>query len=488
MAIGLILAVIFITVSRFRFVDGDEGFYILAAKLVYHGKVLYRDFFYTQMPLLPYVYGAWMQLAGETWNSARLLSALAADALGCLLYLHVEWITGRRLAGLLAVVLFTANIYTLAWFPTVKTFALSALFLFAAYLLVWEYSQKAALLFAGVFLGLAIDTRLYLAAVTPVFFFCVHQRHCKSSAPLVPYLWLTAGLGLALSPNLYWLITDPHTYYFNNLGYHALRADAGFIGAFRQKLDVLTWILGIRSSQEGNGFPFGLLIILNLVPFALHRKSPGPRTWPATWIALVIIVVSLLPTPTFHQYFAIALPFLIPGAALLVWDAVQTRSAIAPALALLVLYLLFLPYDLYRYTVTGKGVIGILSPSKAVNWRLDTVLEISRQLQQLSRPGELVLSFWPGYIFQTDAACVPGMENHSALYCSNKLTPGQRRMFHIPSNAGIEAGLARHSPCLVVLGNQESMQVDRAPYEKMLSAHGYRVIRAVGDASIYSCQ
>src|SRR5437016_4568472 len=61
--IALLLGVVLLVVSRLRLVDGDEGFYLLAAKSVYHGKVLYRDFFYTQMPLLPYVYGLWMKTA-----------------------------------------------------------------------------------------------------------------------------------------------------------------------------------------------------------------------------------------------------------------------------------------------------------------------------------------------------------------------------------------------------------------------------------------
>ena len=33
----------------------DEGWYLYAANLVSEGKMLYRDFFYTQGPLLPLV-------------------------------------------------------------------------------------------------------------------------------------------------------------------------------------------------------------------------------------------------------------------------------------------------------------------------------------------------------------------------------------------------------------------------------------------------
>ena len=54
---------VFLTVSRFRLVDGDEGFYLLTSRLVTEGKLPYRDFLLTQMPLLPYAYGWWMRHA-----------------------------------------------------------------------------------------------------------------------------------------------------------------------------------------------------------------------------------------------------------------------------------------------------------------------------------------------------------------------------------------------------------------------------------------
>src|SRR5258708_6936446 len=37
--------------------NADEGWYLYASRLVYRGQLPYRDFSFTQMPLLPYVYG-----------------------------------------------------------------------------------------------------------------------------------------------------------------------------------------------------------------------------------------------------------------------------------------------------------------------------------------------------------------------------------------------------------------------------------------------
>ena len=67
-------------------VNLDEGYYLTASRFVYQGKIVYRDFFYTQMPLLPYIYGLWLKLFGYSWTSARLLGALISTALGSALF------------------------------------------------------------------------------------------------------------------------------------------------------------------------------------------------------------------------------------------------------------------------------------------------------------------------------------------------------------------------------------------------------------------
>jgi hypothetical protein len=43
----------------------DESWYLYASKLVYQGRLPYRDFAFTQMPLLPYVYGLAQFMFGQ---------------------------------------------------------------------------------------------------------------------------------------------------------------------------------------------------------------------------------------------------------------------------------------------------------------------------------------------------------------------------------------------------------------------------------------
>jgi hypothetical protein len=113
-------------VARGR-VNADEGWYLYAARLVYHGKLPFEDFSFTQMPLLPYVYGP-LQILSPSLRLGRVVSLLFA-VVGVGLCVRVAWREAGRVAGLAVVVLccaFPAGIYNLT---LTKTYAMVACFL-----------------------------------------------------------------------------------------------------------------------------------------------------------------------------------------------------------------------------------------------------------------------------------------------------------------------------------------------------------------------
>ena len=79
-------------------VNGDEGWYLQASRLVFRGEIPYRDFAYFQGPVLPYVYGLPQLLVGPSLLVGRLTSlAFTAGAVLTIVYLV------HRLAGHAAV-------------------------------------------------------------------------------------------------------------------------------------------------------------------------------------------------------------------------------------------------------------------------------------------------------------------------------------------------------------------------------------------------
>ena len=480
----------FLVVARHRLIDGDEGFYLMASKLIWEGKMPYRDFFFTQMPLLPFVYGLWFQIAGTTWIAARVLSAFFTTILGTLMYVHVSRETGKWAAGLVTVVLFVSSTHIFAWMTIVKTYALSTLLLFLVYLTITRYRSTGSLRafgLAGLLLGLSADVRLYFAGLFPVLILWIlaaPEIHARRRA-LVGF---AAGFALAVLPNIYFFALDPGAYVFDNLGFRAV-SGAGFFGALPDKLDTLYRLFGTRGS--GNGVQFAILCTLCGLRF-LFRYSASARL--ATYIAVTMILISLLPAPSLTQYFCVAVPFLIVGAVCTVCGlmerpltALDTSLVLAGASVLLLAFVATSIDDVERFLSSGEEVIGVLRPRLAVNFRLDSVIAMSRRLDECASPGEPVMSLWPGYLVQSKTQPLPGFENNTARELAGTISPERMLRYHIMSPSRIEAQLRAHIPRLVVVGNQESMNVefDSASYEKLLLESGYRRDYRLGDASLW---
>ena len=180
LAVSVVLLVaqmgFFLAISRHRIIDGDEGIYLLAARLVKEHKVPYLDFFYQQMPALPFVYGLWMKLIGTSWYAGRTLSAIFASIVGAGLFAAIWRETRKPFPAAFALALYVTHADVLGWFVTVKTYALSALFLLAAHQLTTSNRNRSGVLLGGLALGLATDVRLYCAALLPLFLIWLYRR------------------------------------------------------------------------------------------------------------------------------------------------------------------------------------------------------------------------------------------------------------------------------------------------------------------------
>jgi len=491
-ALGVFLAAVYVPMALFRLVDADEGIYLLNARSVLNGDLPYHDFFYPQMPLLPYVYGLWMKLFGVSWYSGRLLSALLAVALGLIVYAHAARLTGSRPLGILAVSLFASSTLSLAWLSAAKTFSLATLLLFASYAVVFSRTHRWKYFFSGLLLGLAIDTRLYLVVVIPLLL--VHLVRSETEDRRLQIARFTVGLVLALLPNELFLLMDPNVYFFNVLGVHGIRSPFGMVGLVSQKLDVLADLLGVNPMYGMSSLQFTLLLFVSAAAVAATRRSNEPMPLSAR-IALAVIVVSFVPTPAYVQYFCIAMPFLIISATLFcarLRDDLSSaasralrRNAHALFAALLVAYLLPAPYEAYRYTVGGDNVPGVYTRANAPNWTIPMIRQVSRAIDETApAPAALTLSWWPGYLLESNGSVLPKLENPYALWYSPRLSPLQVMKYKFISFGELEWHIGHHTAPVAVVGNW--MFTSKPLYRNLLARSGYVLTRRVGETEIYA--
>lgn len=139
-------------------VNQDEGWYLYAARLVGEGKVPYRDFFFTQGPVLPYVYSV-MPIHGLL--SGRLVtlvfsifSVLVAIALARKLVPKES----RTVVSLTVFTLLVCNPYHMYFTSIPKTYALGTLFVMLGFLLL----SRGLNFFSAVSFAFASGTRISL--------------------------------------------------------------------------------------------------------------------------------------------------------------------------------------------------------------------------------------------------------------------------------------------------------------------------------------
>ena len=486
---GLLLSGTFIPVALCRYVDADEGYYLMAARLVHQGTLPYRDFFYTQMPGLPYVYSIVFKLPGSAWFNARLLTASVSLLSGLIIYKQVRRVSGAW-SAVSGVCLFAFSSWMLEWNTVVKTYALATLFALQAFSLL-DHPDRSRLrvLFSGVLLSLMTMTRLLYVVLFPCAFYAILSGRWGGGKKRtgIDLLCLVAGLVVGLLPLLAFFDTWKN-FWFGNVHYHALRSDLGLVSNFREKVSVLLNVLGMRCS-----FPMGadlrwqmaflVFAVLVLSWMAVRRGIPTNRHLP---IVASLVIVHALPTPSYTQYYECIIPFLILALCeeIPLWsssDATRRwRGALPFILAVLFgLYMVAGGYGIYRITLSGNYVMGLWSSRYRQDWKISSVRKVSRAIDHLAG-GAPVIATWPGYMVESTSMTMPGLENHFGLPVAGKLPPALRHRIRLVDMDEVCDFLARHQS-VVVLG----LWIDREQWERGVCLSGYRVVETLGHVRMY---
>lgn len=176
-----LFACIFLTVSAVWLggLNQDEGWYLYAANLVAEGKMLYRDFFYTQGPLMPLIYSPFTFV----WDFFGLAGARVFTSLFGLAGVFIAVFTvaqlvpdnRSRLAKLMVFVLLACNLYHIYYISIPKTYAVASLFVALGYLfyaralIVAEAKSRYGFFaLSAALLALAAGVRISLGLLLPV--------------------------------------------------------------------------------------------------------------------------------------------------------------------------------------------------------------------------------------------------------------------------------------------------------------------------------
>jgi hypothetical protein len=285
-----------------------------------------------------------------------------------------------------------------------------------------------------------------------------------------------AGFAIALAPTLVLFALDPRAFLFGNLGVHGVRSEGGLVGDFEQKGKVVANLLGIATDSR----PVTQYLLLGgaaVVAAIVARRDRGRLP---LWflVAALLALLALFPTPTYTQYFATTVPFLIVGVAELVRAGASEAAAgrvLLPAAATvwLLAYLVFAPVELAR--------IVRASPED----RPARVQEVADFVDARTEPGEEVLASWPGYLFGTHAKPVPGLENDFGPHDAEPLTPEEAKRYHLITDEQVEALIRQRRTRLVVVKLWHVLP-PVPDYDASAREAGYRLVAEINGARIYA--
>ena len=275
-------AILACTAVWFGGLNQDEGWYLYAANLVSEGHVPYRDFFFTQGPVMPIVYSAFTWV----WKGWGLLGAriftLFLGVFGILfaagLVRRLVPDERRNLASTVVVLLLGCNLYHLYYLAIPKTYALAGLFVLAAfYLLSFEH---AALTFAaGLCLAFAAGTRISLGLLLAVAGVWLIVK-----GPRFAWLWFGIGgvLGLALAYGPYLLDPEALPGLFAAELYHSAREGfdplmmVGSVSRFVRWYWPVLVLLGLGIGGVREGGLARLLLFSFASVFFVQTLAPHP--------------------------------------------------------------------------------------------------------------------------------------------------------------------------------------------------------------------
>lgn len=449
-AVVAVHALILLYFAVFRYVDGDEGFYLSAASQVAKGRTLYTDFFFPQMPFLPWVQSL---VSGHGFDSlyySRMLGLTPAILTPVALYVALRNVCERRTVRLIILLLYCFSGLFLVWHSVAKTYAWTDLWLMLLFLNLMRgrrTNQIGYWLAAGVSFALAVNFRSVLVVtIIPVAYAWESMSSARRWAAGVAFLAAAAVISL---PSLRLLLADPARFYFNNLGYHFIRnPGVTFVGAMIERGMVVGKFLLIPQ--------IWVVVVGLIVTWRLRRvqnaggMAVGRDVVLAWLMAGAISLVYVLPSPVHLQYFEQALGFGLigaaPGFAFLLNPERSTLFGLKRSVGLILIGVVYLA-TLIPFAAVFLGTIRTDNRSYSVR----NITELCQYVNAYPATGPL-LSEWPG------VTALSGRDGTAALEFVGfqnqfPLTESQLREYNLPVSGDLRKLLEAEIPAVYVVWN-----------------------------------
>jgi hypothetical protein len=224
----------------------DEGFHLLTAQLILHGKKPYLDFFFPQAPLNAYWNAFWMKWLGEGWRGPHLVAAFvtmgSVAMVGDLVYRRFPDRIWRAALVVTGTVFIGANTQVLDFGPIGQGYALALFLSVLGMRLTMAAAGRKNLALAGL-AGMAAvgaaGATLLAAPAAPVFLLWLLIFNRPGARWLKAAAFVFGGLLTVIPEYLLWR-QGPEQVIFAIFKYHMFYREVDWDGALRHDIGQLT--------------------------------------------------------------------------------------------------------------------------------------------------------------------------------------------------------------------------------------------------------
>ena len=298
----------------------DEGFHLIAARMIRDGLRPCIDFCFPQTPLNAYWNAAWLWIFGDSW---RLVHGIAAFLAAGAVLLTGDFILSRfpvdswRLAGAFTAAFLTGLNGAIVVYGSVgQAYGICLLLTVAAFrvaLLAVERESPLPATITGLLVSAAAAASLLTAPAVPAMLVWIvfYNRAGSRVRKLAGFL---AAAVVPFLPVVWLFMHGPHQVFFDLVDYHARYRHVHWDNAGLHDFEVLiSWI------DTGQALLLGLLAAIGLYFIAAQSgwdRARRAEFYLCGWIALLMGLEIATAHPTFSWYFLLIVPFLaIPATA-----------------------------------------------------------------------------------------------------------------------------------------------------------------------------
>jgi hypothetical protein len=286
----------------------DEGWYLYAAQRVSEGAMPYRDFFFTQGPVMPYVYGALEKVWAPFGVLGGRLVTVFFGILSCVATAFLARCAVPRDRAFATTVMGAAlsgcNIYHVYFTTIPKTYALASSLIMIGYVLLFFGARGnmkcpawLCSLLAGILIACAAGTRISMGMLLPITAVAMMLTWRQTGKA---WFWFSLGAGLGLAVVYLPSLLFAREQFIFAQTFHAARKGRDLVFLVGSVSRIVRFYLPVAMLASA-------LIIFQVfrAKHAVHSKSrPVLNDWPLIWFMafLGVFIVQLLSPYPYDDY------------------------------------------------------------------------------------------------------------------------------------------------------------------------------------------